>query len=492
TTLAVSAPTVTTQAASSVDATTAVLNGNITSNGYNGITQHGFAYGTSATLATTISTSTLGTANTGAYTQSISSLSAETTYYSRAYSTNSAGTSYGTIVSFTTSALGLQTLTTVAASSITTTGAVLNASITDTGGSNATATGFVYSTESDFISPIATTTEGAFSGTGSISSSVTSLTCASTYYFRPYTTNSAGTAYGSSLNFSTSACASSAPVSSDSTNSTSGGRGIVGNIVYNTGNVIKDFISNTPVTTDVSEQILANKKDDSHNSWDLISVVDIDEDDVKISNKLLTEIKTKFPNLINLFTKLGVSNISDIEKLNGVEIPLPILEDKKDLPAEIISVDSKSLEIPTTISISDTGTVEQKIETTSNKELSLSVKPIGPVHSIVGYLTFKSRNENTNTSINNIKVAYADEISDEKFLIEKFNYEDTDGDGIYTAVIKTPLIEGVYEIITIVDYVNKKLGKRELKMITVVDPEGYVYETIQGREARVKNIEVAI
>lgn len=95
------APTVTTSAASSVKGNSATLNGSISATGGADATQHGFAYSTNSTLSTGVSTTTLGSkSGTGAFNQAISSLIANTTYYARAYATNSVGTGYGSIVNF--------------------------------------------------------------------------------------------------------------------------------------------------------------------------------------------------------------------------------------------------------------------------------------------------------------------------------------------------------------------------------------------------------
>lgn len=94
------APTVSTNAATSVTATTATLNGQITATGGADATQSGFAYGTDNTLATVIATTTLGAqTGTASFSSNISNLTCNTTYYSRAYATNSAGTGYGSISS---------------------------------------------------------------------------------------------------------------------------------------------------------------------------------------------------------------------------------------------------------------------------------------------------------------------------------------------------------------------------------------------------------
>ncbi len=102
----VTAPTVTTASVSSIGTTTAVGGGNVTANGGGTVTASGIVYSTSTTPTTSTGTvlSTSPVTTSGAYSLTMSGLAAGTTYYVRAYATNSAGTSYGSQVSFTTTA----------------------------------------------------------------------------------------------------------------------------------------------------------------------------------------------------------------------------------------------------------------------------------------------------------------------------------------------------------------------------------------------------
>jgi|GEM_PF-6926736 len=94
-------PVVTTNFASNIGASSATIFGSITSNGGSDATEHGFAFSTSPTLTTGVSTSTLGGyTGTGSFSETISSLSEDETYYFRAYATNAVGTAYGNVVSF--------------------------------------------------------------------------------------------------------------------------------------------------------------------------------------------------------------------------------------------------------------------------------------------------------------------------------------------------------------------------------------------------------
>lgn len=94
-------PTVTTSTISSIDDISASSGGNVTSDGYSTITARGVCWSTS-TNPTIANSNTTETGTTGAFTSELSGLCSNTTYYVRAYATNSVGTSYGDNNSFTT------------------------------------------------------------------------------------------------------------------------------------------------------------------------------------------------------------------------------------------------------------------------------------------------------------------------------------------------------------------------------------------------------
>jgi hypothetical protein len=94
-------PTVTTNAISSVTITTASSGGNVTSDGGAPVTARGVCYSTFP-YPTIVNATTSNGTGIGSFTTNITGLISGTTYYVRAYATNSAGTSYGNEVSFTT------------------------------------------------------------------------------------------------------------------------------------------------------------------------------------------------------------------------------------------------------------------------------------------------------------------------------------------------------------------------------------------------------
>ena len=104
-------PTVTTQAVSSIDSTTATAGGTITDLGSPNPTAHGVCWDTSETPTIDDDYTDEGAAgSTGAFTSSITRLLEGTTYHVRAYATNSVGTSYGAQESFKTLATTTSTV----------------------------------------------------------------------------------------------------------------------------------------------------------------------------------------------------------------------------------------------------------------------------------------------------------------------------------------------------------------------------------------------
>ncbi len=102
------------------------------------------------------------------------------------------------------------TLTTTAATNVTTNGVTAGGNVTAQGSSAVTARGVCWSTSPNPTVADPTTNDGT--GTGTFTSQVTGLQASTTYYLRAYATNDIGTAYGNEVSFTTSAPATIATV----------------------------------------------------------------------------------------------------------------------------------------------------------------------------------------------------------------------------------------------------------------------------------------
>ena len=101
------APTVSTSAATSITESGATLGGNVTSDGGTTVTERGIVYNTTGTPNVNDDTKVQIGSGDGSFSDEITGLSAGTTYYVRAYASNSEGTSYGNDISFTTTKIQL-------------------------------------------------------------------------------------------------------------------------------------------------------------------------------------------------------------------------------------------------------------------------------------------------------------------------------------------------------------------------------------------------
>lgn len=206
----IAAPTVTTGDVSSLTASGASLSGNVTDDGGTTVTERGFVYGAAVEPAiggTDVTRVTATGTDTSSFLATLSGLAAGTTYHVRAYAINSEGTGYGTDVSFRTHST--PEVTTGIAEHGLHHGLEWNqmylyGNVTSSGTSEVTERGIVYTTvfESSGADNLISggtnvnNVTASAGGTGEYRVQVNNITSNTTYYYRAYATNSAGTIYG--------------------------------------------------------------------------------------------------------------------------------------------------------------------------------------------------------------------------------------------------------------------------------------------------------
>jgi endonuclease I len=193
-------PVLTTTVPYSITTSSAISGGNISSDGGASVTARGVCYATTASPTLSNSHTSDGS-GTGTFTSNLSSLSAETQYYVRAYATNSQGTAYGEEYSFSTSGNSPPTApTATAATSITVNSFTANW----TAVSGATSYRLDVSTNSSFSSFVGSYNNYVVSG---ITQSVSGLSAGTGYFYRVRAYNANGTS-GNSNTISLSTLAS--------------------------------------------------------------------------------------------------------------------------------------------------------------------------------------------------------------------------------------------------------------------------------------------
>ena len=201
-------PAATTSAATSKSTTGATLNGTVNAN--NTSTTVTFEYGTTTSYGQTVTaspSSVEGMTNTDV-SASITGLTAGTSYHFRVKAVNSVGTTYGSDMTFTTEGLA-PTATTLDATSKTSTGATLNASVNANMAS--TTVTFEYGTTTSYGQTV-TASQSPVTGSSNtnVSANISGLSAGTTYHFRVKAVNSVGTTYGSDMTFTTAGLAPTA------------------------------------------------------------------------------------------------------------------------------------------------------------------------------------------------------------------------------------------------------------------------------------------
>ncbi|MBV9768764.1 MAG: NF038122 family metalloprotease [Bryobacterales bacterium] len=251
-TLAISqAPTVTTLAATSVTSSNATLNGTVNPNG--ATTNYWYSYGTDPTLADAVKTGTyvIVAGTTAAPAPAIvPGLTGGTTYYYRIQAMNSSWSSNGSILSFSTpsSSSAPPTVTTGAATSVTSSNATLNGTVNPNGAE--TSYTFSYATNSSLLdaTQIGPNPIGYGNNAISVSAPISGLGANTIYYYRLQAANSAGTVFGVVNSFQTSTVLESVSTPSTPSGPTSGTPGTsyfysTGGASDNLGNAVQYLLS---------------------------------------------------------------------------------------------------------------------------------------------------------------------------------------------------------------------------------------------------------
>ncbi|GAI74806.1 unnamed protein product, partial [marine sediment metagenome] len=207
---AISAPTAQTNAATSVQATTARVNGQVSDDGGEAC-EYRFRYKKSGGAYSY--TTWTGAKTTGqTFYEDLSGLDKKSLYYFNAQAKNSAGESaWGGELSFTTLAT-IPVVSTQTTDSVDCEAATSHGTITDTGGENCDFRGFVWDTASHGdpgnTTPASTAygsnwTESGSFGAVAFSHGISGLPSGQIYYIRACAHNSAGWSYGGEVNFTT-------------------------------------------------------------------------------------------------------------------------------------------------------------------------------------------------------------------------------------------------------------------------------------------------
>ena len=195
-------PTVSTLAVSQITSRSAQSGGNVSNDGGATVTGRGLVWGKNQNPSLESNEGFTSTGNgLGVFSDNISGLSPNLTYFVRAYATNEIGVAYGNEETFN-SKSEMSSLLTIEVSNITSTTAMCGGNITSDGGARITSRGVCWSTTQNPTTANEKTIDG--SGMGSYTSNLTNLIGNTKYFVWAYAINSMGVSYGNQQNFTTS------------------------------------------------------------------------------------------------------------------------------------------------------------------------------------------------------------------------------------------------------------------------------------------------
>ncbi|MCX6246080.1 MAG: hypothetical protein NTU98_15405 [Bacteroidetes bacterium] len=217
-------PVVVTTAATGVTATTATMNGTV--NALNLSTTLYFEWGLTSAYGSAIAAtpSPVNGSSVTPVSANITGLMPNTTYHYRLKGTNSAGSSYGLDMTFTTLAIP-PTVVTTAATAITSTTATLNGTVK--ANYSTTNLGFDYGLTTTYGNSIAGTPSPVIGGIlTSVSGNLAVLTCNTLYHYRVVGVNVAGTSNGNDMTFTTGGAVAAAGTITGATSVCRGATGV--------------------------------------------------------------------------------------------------------------------------------------------------------------------------------------------------------------------------------------------------------------------------
>lgn len=186
------------------------------------------------------------------------------------------------------------------------------------------------------------------------------------------------------------------------------------------------------------------------------------------------------PQLANIFSNLGISATASAASLKDYNIVLPgsqFIKGQQDkIPKNKVFIlgGNKNIGAQTSVSFSGVGAAEVS-RVLAGSAIHLVVRPDAGTSAVSGRMILKSSGA----------------VDSPQFTVATFIYT-ADGDGNYFADIKAPSVKGQYEIITKVSYGNNAASSKDIKTMVLIDPEGYVYEEVGGKQLLINNATVSL
>ena len=171
-----------------------------------------------------------------------------------------------------------------------------------------------------------------------------------------------------------------------------------------------------------------------------------------------------------------------------VALPSLVLEPQPTIPPPL-TIAPETVVVKTTAGNVTLARGDDQLRVIAGHNIKLFVRPARPVISIEGTMLFEKNETGFWMPIINKANAQL-KAQAKEFLVASFKYQDDDQDGIYEAEISLPPVEGRYILKTDINYQDGE--SKSIETITLIDPEGYVFEKLPWGELRIKDAKVTL
>lgn len=246
----------------------------------------------------------------------------------------------------------------------------------------------------------------------------------------------------------------------------------------------------------------------------------------------LSRANLKLPTLTESVLPAGSFAAGGVKAIGGIPVAKLSVEQKNKIPSAVIFAKGAGglVDLNVALSVNRQGSAEQKIRIVAGQPIDLVLKADQPAKKVTGYVVFKSKQYNRVTygvprdalapssifSGPNFAAALApsvkiflqgdvaqnspaegapapseDRAVEQRFVLSTFEYTHS-GQDVYTATLQPPVVDGEYEIISVMEYADPSVQSKEIKLITLVDPEGYIYEKNGNFQTRISGAVVSL
>jgi hypothetical protein len=188
-------------------------------------------------------------------------------------------------------------------------------------------------------------------------------------------------------------------------------------------------------------------------------------------------IAEAFPTFAKTLREIGITRPSQLGRLKTEPLTLQTPPKLSMLPTNIVfAQNSGTSGLTAQLSVDSNNQPYLTLPSLIGREVTFYIKPDKAVSRVEGDLLLPRTNLPEGATA----------------TVATLQFTDPDGDGVYTAMLNSPKVAGTYAMRARLTYTDTKLANKDVQTVTVIDPEGYIYEAQGDKEVRLPNAKASL